>query len=213
MAAGCARLGGGGSLNGALYAVGGVNAGAQTNVYRYPRLTVSPGVSPSSGSTAGGYQVTITGTDLGDGADITNVTLCGVAAGIVSQSGDGKQVVVTAGAGVAGVGDVVVYSASRGATAKINAFAYIAPLETVSAPTAVSGAGNTLVGQSESYTASGAVSSEGHGLEYRFDWGDAAISAWGSASQSHSWSVAGAYGVKAQARCATEHWGGVGVVA
>ena len=48
------------------------------------------------------------------------------------------------------------------------------------------------------------MSSEGHGLEYRFDWGDAAISAWGSASQSHSWSVAGAYGVKAQARCATD---------
>jgi len=116
-----------GVLNGALYAVGGEKSGAvaQTNVYRYPRIVgTDPGVSPSSGSCTGGYLVVITGTNLGDGTDITDVTLCGASvAAIVSQSA--TQVIVVAGAGPAGLGDVAVYSTSYGMTVKSNAFTYI----------------------------------------------------------------------------------------
>jgi hypothetical protein len=82
-----------------------------------------PPIVPSSGSVAGGFQVAISGRNLGNGADITNVTLCGVAAAITSQSA--TQVVVTAGAaGAAGLGDVRVYSTSHGETVKSNAFTY-----------------------------------------------------------------------------------------
>jgi hypothetical protein len=37
-------------------------------------------------------------------------------------------------------------------------------------------------------------------LQYRFDWGEGVLSVWGSASQSCSWSKAGQYAVKVQAR-------------
>ena len=82
------------------------------------------GVLPSSGSWTGGYPVVISGTNLCDGGDVTNVTLCGVPAAIQTQSS--TQVVVLAGAtGSASPGDVRVYSVSFGATIKSNAFTYI----------------------------------------------------------------------------------------
>ncbi|MBN8459804.1 MAG: IPT/TIG domain-containing protein, partial [Verrucomicrobia bacterium] len=83
---------------------------------------LSGGVSPQAGSRLGGYQVTISGTGLGNGSDITSVTLCGVPASIVSQSS--TQVVVTAGAGTPGTGDVVVTSTSCGVTTKTAGFTY-----------------------------------------------------------------------------------------
>ena len=84
----------------------------------------SSGVEPSSGSVTGGYEVVITGSNLGSGSDITNVTLCGVSgASMVSQSA--TQVVVVAGVSwAAGLGDVRVYSESYGETVKSNAFTY-----------------------------------------------------------------------------------------
>ena len=86
----------------------------------------SSGVSPSSGPTLGGTTVTITGTNLCNGSDITNVTLCGVAVtSIDSQSS--TQIVVTAASGTAGTGDVVVYSTSYGTITKTNAFTYLGP--------------------------------------------------------------------------------------
>jgi len=110
-----------------LYAFGGTSDDFfdfKTNVYRYPAGNLEPGVSPSSGSVAGGYQVVISGTNLGSGSDITGVTLCGVAATILSQSVD--RVWVTAGeAAAAGTGDVVVHSTSYGATTGSGAFAYL----------------------------------------------------------------------------------------
>ena len=120
-----------GALNGALYAVGGETVGsAQTNVYRYPaRGAIDPGAAPSSGSYTGGYPVVITGTNLCDGADITNVTLCGVGVSTIS-SRSATQIVVVAGgadAGHIGLGDVRVYSISFGETVKSNAFTYLAP--------------------------------------------------------------------------------------
>ncbi|NCC52359.1 MAG: choice-of-anchor D domain-containing protein, partial [Spartobacteria bacterium] len=116
----------GGLIDGALYVAGGMETNtAKTNVYRYPAR--GPGVAPSSGSWTGGYQVTISGENLGNGTDITNVSLCGVTvASIDSQSA--TQVVVTAGATSGGAaGRVVIQSVSFGATIESNAFTYVAP--------------------------------------------------------------------------------------
>jgi|GEM_PF-1781728 len=41
---------------------------------------------------------------------------------------------------------------------------------------------------------------EGDAVSYQFDWGDGSTSSWGSGSQSHTWSSAGNYCVKAQAK-------------
>ncbi|MFH0909041.1 MAG: FG-GAP-like repeat-containing protein [bacterium] len=80
-------------------------------------------VVPSRGPVAGGYQVAINGVYLGDGLDITHVTLGGVSAeAILSQSA--TQVVVLAGAGLPGWGDVRIYSTSYGETVRGNGFRY-----------------------------------------------------------------------------------------
>jgi hypothetical protein len=75
--------------------------------------------------------------------------------------------------------------------------------ETVSTPTAPTGPSNGEVGQSLSYSTSGAVSNLGHTVEYRFDWGDGNFSTWGASSRSYTFNLAGNYSVRAQARCAT----------
>ena len=82
-------------------------------------------VRPVGGSYTGGYSVVIAGTNLCAG-DVTNVTLCGVKATLVSQMA--TQVVATAGATTSfGVGAVRVYSVSYGETVKTNAFTYRMP--------------------------------------------------------------------------------------
>ncbi len=76
--------------------------------------------------------------------------------------------------------------------------------ETISTPSMPTGPSSGNVGTSYSYTTGGASSSLGHSVQYRFDWGDGNYSNWSSStSASHSWSSAGTYSVKAQARCAT----------
>jgi len=76
-------------------------------------------------------------------------------------------------------------------------------IESVSAPTLLSGPIEGIPNQSYSYTASGAFSTAGHPLEYQFDWGDGTTSEWGSGIQSKIWTVGGSYNIKARARCAT----------
>jgi 7-cyano-7-deazaguanine synthase in queuosine biosynthesis len=113
--------------------VWGYNSNGQTNVpppnssFGFPA-----GVQPSSGLRTGGYDVVISGTNLGNGSDITEVTLCGVPAAIVSQSS--TQVVVTAGAGTPGNGDVVVSSTSYGVTTKTDGFTYLKTDQTINFP-------------------------------------------------------------------------------
>ncbi|MGE5258115.1 MAG: fibronectin type III domain-containing protein [Hyphomicrobiales bacterium] len=68
-----------------------------------------------------------------------------------------------------------------------------------STPTIPSGASAALVNAAISFSTS-ATDSNGDSLQYRYDWGGGVLSSWGSASQSHSWSAAGQYAVKAQAR-------------
>lgn len=115
------------SVDGVLYAGGGrMERDAQSAVCRYPAM-IQNAVSPTFGPVPGGYLVTISGADLGDGNDITNVTLCGVnVAALVSQTA--SQVVVIAGQGAGGRGPVAVYSRSRGETVKADAFTYEGPL-------------------------------------------------------------------------------------
>ncbi|MGD9781670.1 MAG: MBG domain-containing protein [Kiritimatiellia bacterium] len=113
-----------------LYAGGAfTHSGAQAarNVAKWGPAWIDefPGVVPSGGSWTGGYEVVIRGTNLCDGADITNVTLCGVAVASI-DSRSATQVVVRAGAAAAaGTGDVRTFSASFGETVKSNAFEYL----------------------------------------------------------------------------------------
>ena len=109
-------------LVGASYASPGGRYAAGATYLIFGGSVIAP-VAPSAGSYTGGYQVVITGTSLGNGADITNVTLCGVSASIQSQSA--TQIVVVAGAASPGLGDVRVYSVSFGETVKSNAFTYV----------------------------------------------------------------------------------------
>jgi uncharacterized protein YcfL len=80
----------------------------------------------------------------------------------------------------------------------------INPGETVTPPTAISPLTGT-VNQGINFTASGAtVSTAGHTVEYRFDWGDGSgISSYSSA-QSHTYTSANTFTIKAQARCVTD---------
>ncbi len=104
------------------------------------------GVSPVSGVSTGGYQVVISGENLGDGADITSVSLCGVpVSSIVSQTTD--HVVIVAGStSFAGTGDVRVVSTSFGETVKSNAFSYYKLDQTISFPAVGMQAVSNLIG-------------------------------------------------------------------
>ncbi len=74
---------------------------------------------------------------------------------------------------------------------------------TVSAPDSPSGPVTGLVGSVLSFATGGSICSDGGAPEYRFDWGDGSYSTWGSGTDSHAWTEAGSYVVKAQARCIT----------
>ncbi len=74
---------------------------------------------------------------------------------------------------------------------------------TVSVPGIPSGITQGEVSVSYIYTTGGSSCSQGHGIEYRFDWDDGNFSVWSSSTSAlHSWSSLGTYSVKAQARCA-----------
>ena len=78
------------------------------------------------------------------------------------------------------------------------------PGETIITPNAPSGPTSGVTGTSYSYTTGGSASSLGHPIQYEFDWGDGSFSAWGSTTQTNTWTAAGTYYVKAKARCATD---------
>jgi hypothetical protein len=96
-----------------------------TNVARWAPTTAQYrfGVSPTNGPAEGGATVVISGQNLGNGADITNVTICGSpVAAVISQCS--TQVIVQTAVGSIGLGDVRVYSAEYGETVKSNAYRY-----------------------------------------------------------------------------------------
>lgn len=76
--------------------------------------------------------------------------------------------------------------------------------EEISRPNEPAGPDVIPVDQSFAYSTGGAVSNQGHIVEYRFDWGDGEISDWSTSTiASHTWTLSGIVYIKAQARCAT----------
>lgn len=74
----------------------------------------------------------------------------------------------------------------------------------VSTPNIPSGPSSGNTGESLSYSTGGATCSQGHSVQYQFDWGDGTYGSWSSSTSANkTWSSAGTYQVKAQARCAT----------
>jgi YD repeat-containing protein len=76
--------------------------------------------------------------------------------------------------------------------------------EAISTPSTPTGPASGTTGTSYTYTTGGSSSSLGHSVQYLFDWGDGTNSDWlpvGQMSASKSWTSAGTYNVKAQARC------------
>jgi hypothetical protein len=66
-------------------------------------------------------------------------------------------------------------------------------------PSAPSGASSAMIYTAVTFSTS-ATDPDGDSLQFRFDWGDGAMSSWASASRSHSWGSTGSFCVKAQAR-------------
>ena len=81
-------------------------------------------VAPGQANVGGGIEVVIQGIALGDGTDVTNVALCGVAATIVTQSADAVTVMAAA-APAAATGAVEVASGTGGRMVLSNAFEYL----------------------------------------------------------------------------------------
>jgi hypothetical protein len=75
----------------------------------------------------------------------------------------------------------------------------------VSTPTTPSGPSSNNINTSCAFTTGDSTCNLGHGVQYRFDWGDGQYSAYGSSSASHSWPSYGTYSIRAQARCATDN--------
>jgi hypothetical protein len=78
-------------------------------------------------------------------------------------------------------------------------------IHSVSAPTTPSGPSSNNIDTSCALTTGDSTCNLGHGVQYRFDWGDGQYSTYGSSSTSHSWSSYGTYSIRAQARCATDN--------
>ena len=123
---------------------GGISATSSADQFTYyvPAPTVTA-LSSTTGPTAGGTTVTITGTNL---TGATAVTFGDVAAAI--QSDTATKIVVVSPAGVAGTADVTVTTAGgTSATSSADQFTYYipAPAVTVLSPTTGSTAGGTTV--------------------------------------------------------------------
>ena len=80
----------------------------------------------------------------------------------------------------------------------------ILPVEAVSNPGTPAGDTTPLVNLSYAYSTTGSTCSQGHPVEYSFNWGDGTSSSWStSTTASHAWSSAGTKTVTVTARCQT----------
>ena len=93
------------------------------------------------------------------------------------------------------------YDASGNESGYSNSVTYGAPGANgaPTTPATPSGATSAPVNTAVAFSTS-ATDPNGDSLEYRYDWSGGVVSGWGAASQSHSWTAAGQYAVKAQAR-------------
>ena len=79
-------------------------------------------------------------------------------------------------------------------------------IHTVSNPTAPTGPAEGEILTSYTFNSGGASCSQGHDVEYRFDWNDGSLSDWtASSSASHTWNSPGTYTVRTRARCAVDN--------
>jgi serine/threonine protein kinase len=128
---------GNGTVNVTVTTKGGTS-GAVQFTYAVPAPAVT-GISPNSGSTAGGTKVTLTGTNL---SGATGVSFGGAAGKIVSDSG--TQITVTS---PAGTGNANVTVTTKGGTSRGVRFTYAVPAPAVTgiSPDGGSTAGGTKV--------------------------------------------------------------------
>ncbi|MEI6647523.1 MAG: MBG domain-containing protein [bacterium] len=106
---------------------------APTATNAFDVIGVITNVAPAAGTMNGGTHVTIAGLWLGNGTDITNVTLCNISATIVTQ-GLHSVTVTTGVSPVVTNADVVVWSTGFGSVTLTNGFTY----QPVPAPVALS---------------------------------------------------------------------------
>ncbi len=109
------------------------------------------------------------------------------------------------------------YNASGASSGYSSEVSHTVPIPNASptTPTVSSGPASGWTNVAYGFTAA-ATDPNGDTLQYRFDWGDGSLSGWGAAGQSHSWSAAGQYAVKAQAmdsRGAMSAWSAARAVA
>eukprot|EP00741_Cyanophora_paradoxa_P015898 tig00020909_g15349.t1 len=97
-----------------------------SNAYTFNAAPSITSVSPASGPWYGGRNVTISGSNLGNGADVTSVTIGSISCTIVSQSS--SSVICTTGStgssGAAGAFNVTIVSSTFGVSTLASGYAY-----------------------------------------------------------------------------------------
>jgi hypothetical protein len=93
------------------------------------------------------------------------------------------------------------YNASGKESGYSNQVSYAVPSQNgaPTTPATPTGAASAPVNTAVTFSTT-ATDPNGDSLQYRYDWGGGVLSSWGAASQSRSWTAAGQYAVKAQAR-------------
>jgi hypothetical protein len=93
------------------------------------------------------------------------------------------------------------YNASGNESGHSNQVSYAVPSPNgaPATPATPTGSSSALVNTAVAFSTT-ATDPNGDSLQYRFDWGGGVLSSWGAASQSRTWTAAGQYAVKAQAR-------------
>lgn len=140
------------------------------------------------------YPIDATTFEVDDGAGL--YVKCTVPAGTFLY-GDWESVVVT------GISSMYRFnSAIYPPNLLVRDIQVLAPVEAVSVPGTPTGNASPLVNVSETYATTGSTCTQGHPVEYSFDWGDGTSSPWAdSTSASHSWNGAGTVSVAVTARC------------
>jgi lysophospholipase L1-like esterase len=78
---------------------------------------------------------------------------------------------------------------------------FMSTTETIDKPTILTGPNNGFMGQTLSFTTSGATNSSGHEIEYMFSWGDGSTSVWGNGTSDHRYETMGIKYIQSKARC------------
>jgi hypothetical protein len=149
--------------------------------------TVTLSWNPNSEADLAGYRIHYgtTSANYSTTVDVGRVTTCNI-----SNLAAGQTYYFAAKA----------YNASGLISGFSSEVSHTVPIPNASPSTPSTPAGSSSGWKNASYSFStSAVDPNGHTIQYRYDWGDGSMSGWGATGQSHAWSAAGQYGVKAQA--------------